>query len=251
MSTITAKGIVIRETYSGEADKFITVLLKDYGTMSIFCKGARNTKSKFLASTSLFCFSEFVIYTGAKTKTLASAHLIESFYDLRLDYDRLIIGTYFLEMSDKLILPSVNVDDFIRLLFVALKKLSNEKNDARLIKAVFEFKFLELSGLFPASHFCGNCNKAYVDFVEKNKVFFDYNGILCYDCKQHSIKSTILVDYSTIYVINYILETKIESVFNFSISDKTLINLEKCANLFIIGNIDEKFKSLNSMGRKL
>lgn len=241
--TITAVGIVLKETNSGESDKFITVLLKGYGKMSVFCKGARNTKSKFLASTSTFCYSEFVIYTGAKTKTLASASLINSFYNLRLSYDRLSIASYFSEMSDKLILTDSDCDDYIRLLYVSYKKLCDGILNEDLIMSIFEFKFLELSGMFPAVKFCGTCNSKLSDFVDFNKVFFDLNGLLCYDCNQKSNTNKVLVNLSIIQALNYILDNPISSIFNFTISDENIRILKNCASLFIRDNIDETFKS--------
>lgn len=241
--TITAVGIVLKETNSGENDKFITVLLKGYGKMNIFCKGARNTKSKFLASTSTFSYSEFVIYTGAKTKTLASGSLINSFYNLRLSYDRLSIASYFAEMSDKLILTDYDCDDYIRLLYISYKKLCDGVLNEDLILSVFQFKFLELSGIFPAVKFCGTCNSKLSDFVDYNKVFFDLNGLLCYDCNQKSDTYRILVNSSVIKALNYILDNPISSIFNFTISDENIRLLKKCASLFIRDNIDETFKS--------
>ncbi len=245
MRTLTSKGIIIKETKSGEADKFITVLLKDYGKMTVFCKGARNTKSKFLASTSLFSYCEFVLFLGAKTPTLSSAHLIESFYNIRLDYDTLILASYFLEISDKLILADENCDDQIRLLYVALNNIIKPEADLSLIKTVFEFKLLEIMGIFPANNFCGNCNKDYQDFY--NKVFFDNNGLLCYNCRQNYNEKSIAINDSVVYVLNYILNTEISKVFNFNTSDDTKRKLVQCVSLFMKSNIDESFKTIEYM----
>lgn len=245
MRTITSKGIIIKETNSGEADKFITVLLKDYGKMSIYCKGARNTKSKFVSATSIFSYCEFVIFIGSKTPTLASIDLVNNFYDIRLDYDKLVICSYFIEMCNKLILTDENCDDFIRLLYVAFKNIVKTDSNANLIKVVFEFKFLYILGIYPANSFCGTCNKMYDEFT--GKIFFDINGLLCYNCGQNSKQKHIGIDDSIVYVINFILNTHISRVFNFTISAHTLNKLESCSTLFINGNINEQFKSIDYM----
>lgn len=255
MRTITSKGIVIKETPSGEGDKFITVLLKEYGKVTIFCKGARNTKSKFLSSTSVFSYCEFVVFLGAKTPTLASAELIDSFYNIRIDYDCLVVGAYFLEICDKMTMQEENCDDTIRLLYVALNNLIKANAVYDFVKTVFELKLLELMGMYPAHNFCGNCNKEYVEF--SNKVFFDNNGILCYNCRQSFNQENIaynnkyiLINDSVIYVLNYIFNTEISKVFNFTISEDTKIKLEQCVSLFINANIDEKFVTKKYMSGK-
>ncbi len=245
MRTLTAKGIIVKETKSGEADKFITVLLKDYGKMTVFCKGARNTKSKFLASTSLFSYCEFVIFTGAKTPSLLQIDLIESFYNIRLDYDTLSYASYFTEISDKLILSDVNCDDHIRLLYVAFKNLTKENANIDLVKVTFELKFLELMGMYPAHNFCGCCNEEVNEL--SGKVFFDINGLLCYNCRQNHLEKSILIDNSFIYILNYILNTDISKVFNYTISEHTINLLSNATTLFIRGNIAENFKSMSFM----
>ncbi len=245
MRTLTEKGIIIRETASGESDKFITILLKEHGKINIFCKGARNTKSKFLASTSCFSYCEFVIFMGSKTPSLLQVDLIESFYNLRLDYDTLSYAQYFAEMANKLILSNVNSDDFIRLLYVALNNLTKPNINIDLVKIIFELKFLELMGMYPAHNFCGNCN----DGVDNNsgKVFFDINGVLCYNCRQNHLEKSIFIDNSVVYVLNYINQTDISKVFNFTVSEQTINILKKCNKLFMDGNISENFKSITFM----
>ncbi len=245
MRTLTEKGIIIRETASGESDKFITVLLKEHGKMNIYCKGARNIKSKFLASTSCFSYCEFVIFMGSKTPSLLQVDLIESFYNLRLDYDTLSYAQYFAEMANKLILSNVNCDDFIRLLYVALTNLTKTNINIDLVKIIFELKFLELMGIYPAHNFCGNCNNS-VDSAS-GKVFFDINGLLCYNCRQNHFEKTIFIDASVVYVLNFINEADIKKVFNFSVSEQTIALLKKCNKLFIDANISENFKSMTFM----
>ena len=86
MSSEKIRGIIIRENFSGESDKFLTIFAKDKGKISVFAKGARNTRSKFLASSSLFTYGDFIIRTVTKTPTLLTADVIESFYNIRNDF---------------------------------------------------------------------------------------------------------------------------------------------------------------------
>lgn len=48
MNSDKIRGIIIRENFSGDADKYLIVFAKDIGKLSIFAKGARNTKASFL-----------------------------------------------------------------------------------------------------------------------------------------------------------------------------------------------------------
>ena len=95
MSSEKIRGIIIRENFSGEADKFLTVFAKDVGKISVYAKGARNTKSKFLAASSLFTYADFMVRTATKTPTLLSADVIENFYNSKINSNKRLIGCIF------------------------------------------------------------------------------------------------------------------------------------------------------------
>ena len=44
MTISTIRGIVIKETFSGDSDKYIIIFAKDIGKVSVFAKGARKLK---------------------------------------------------------------------------------------------------------------------------------------------------------------------------------------------------------------
>ncbi len=244
MSTLKGYGIVISETNVGESNKLITVLLKDYGKISISCKGARNTKSKFLSGTQLFSYGEFVIFLGRGFNSLVSVDLIESFYNIRKDYDKLCYGYYFLEMVNKLLLYGEPCNDFILLLAKALKNLAKDNCNSTLVCVVFELKFLHLYGHQPASDFCYSCNKEIDNFG--SKIYFGSYGILCKECGR-VVNDKILVNKTIVYVINFIISKDLNNIFSFEIPQEDVIKLYNCTKLFIKNNMDAKFVSLDSL----
>ena len=44
MQHVTVKGLVIRETDFGEADRFITVLTAELGKIEVLCRGIRRKR---------------------------------------------------------------------------------------------------------------------------------------------------------------------------------------------------------------
>lgn len=60
MGLIRTKGLVIKETAVGEADKIITLLTEDIGRVSVSCRGARKTdggptEPRFSHTASIYC----------------------------------------------------------------------------------------------------------------------------------------------------------------------------------------------------
>lgn len=149
MSSEKIRGIIIRENFSGESDKFLTIFAKDIGKISVFAKGARNTKSKFLASSSLFTYGDFIIRTVTKTPTLLTADVIESFYNIRTDLAATAYGSYFAEFIDKSLIDKVADNNAMLLLIKSLQKLSKENAEPRLTGCIFQLRFLDILGYRP------------------------------------------------------------------------------------------------------
>ena len=79
---IKVKGIVSRAVQYKDNDKIITVLTAEYGLISVYCHGARSNKSKYLTSTRLFCYSEFVLTRKKDFYYIKEADYIEAFFDI-------------------------------------------------------------------------------------------------------------------------------------------------------------------------
>ena len=91
MGIVRTKGIVIKIANSSENDKILTVLTAERGKIRVFCKGAKKTKSTFLASTEFLSFSDMVLFEGnGDMYSLNSAEPINVFYNLRKDIDKLM-----------------------------------------------------------------------------------------------------------------------------------------------------------------
>ncbi len=149
MSSEKIRGIIIRENFSGESDKFLTIFAKDKGKISVFAKGARNTRSKFLASSSLFTYGDFIIRTVTKTPTLLTADVIESFYNIRNDFATAVYASCFAEFIDKALIEKVPDNNALLLLLKSLQKLSKENAEPRLTGCIFHLRFLDILGYRP------------------------------------------------------------------------------------------------------
>ncbi len=191
MAAEKIRGLVIRENFSGEADKFITIFAKDIGKISVFCKGARNTKSKFLAATALFTYGDFVIRTASKTPTLISADVIDNFYALRNDYEKTVFASYFTELIDRSFLEEVADNNTLLLTIKTLKKLCSDNCDIKLTSCIYLLKLMEYMGYRP-------------------------------DTDDGSISS---LSEAVKYAINYVQQKDMDSIFSFTLEDSYIKEL--------------------------
>ncbi len=199
MSTEKMRGIVIKETPVGESDKIITILTKEKGKVTVSARGARKPKSKYLSSCELFAYSDFVIYTARKFPSVASASLIENFYNLRRDIKGLAAAAYFADFLNRQIYEGVECPEILLLILTALKKLSSGRTEPLFASYVFELKYLSLNGMLP-------------DFSD-------------YTSSGFKKKENILP--GTLKALGYISSCDVKNVFNFNVSAQVLSQLKK------------------------
>ncbi len=238
MSTFKARGIVLKENFVGESDKFVSLLLKGVGKLSVSARGARKPRSKFLAGTQLFTYSDFVIFDGGKFNTMAQIDIIENFYDLRNDYGKLCYSNYFLELCEKVLLPNVACDEVLFLLLKALSLLSKDKINPELCARIFEFKFLQLNGYAAELTCCFECGEVF-----GMPYHFSDNGLVCGNCKKNKPRK-VFISEACISALNYILESELGEVFSFKVSDGVLKELRQCSQIFIEAHLEVTIKSL-------
>lgn len=209
MSSEKIRGIIIRENFSGEADKFLTVFAKDKGKISVFARGARNTKSKFLAASSLFTYGDFMIRTATKTPALLSADVIESFYNIRTDLSSTAYASYFAEFIDKAVIDNVADNNALLLLLKSLQKLSKNNNNTRLTGLIFQLRFLDILGYRPN-----------IDEI-----------------KPYSLNQT------SVYAMEYILNADLNTAFSVNLDIEYIKELELFIEKYIEYHIDIKLNS--------
>lgn len=237
MNSFKARGIVLKEIFVGESDKINILLLKEYGKISVSAKGARRAKSKLIAGTSLFSYSDFIIEKGKKYFYISQVEPIENFYNLRNDINVLSYGLYFLEIIEKTIMENIQCDEILKLVIKTLPVLSKNTMSLKLVSNIFEIKYLQLQGYMPEISDCIYCNKRVYP-----EIYFTIDGIICKDCINHK-KDYLKISYSTLYTLQYILSADLKNLFNFNISDIILNELNTVSQKLLNEHFNLDFKA--------
>ena len=120
MIKITAPGLVIREQSIGEADRLITVLTAQYGIVRAFSRGAKKTKSKKLAATSLLSYSDFTFTKTRDAFSVEEAIIKEVFFELRSDVQKMALAQFFCELAYEFCEEEFESEEILRLFLNAL-----------------------------------------------------------------------------------------------------------------------------------
>lgn len=115
---------------------------------------------------------------------------------------------YFLELMDYYTRENNDEREMLLLLYQSLRALLHAAYDNRLVRYIFEIKAVVLNGEYPG--------------LPKNK---DY-------------------EESTRYALQYIVDSSVEKLYSFKVSDEVLQELEEIAGIYQRRFVDRKMKSL-------
>ena len=251
----TVDGLVVREIESGENDKRITLLTADRGKITVSAKGAKSLKSKYMNAIGLFTYGNYEITERSGFSWLGGASIIEPFYPIRDDIDRLALASYIVDVAGELSGAEEPAEDLLRLTLNTLYAIANDIKPHSQIKAVYELRAMVMSGYMPMLEGCGLCGKdksalMYLDIM---------NGMLkCEDCikKLNSNReitvtedgaSVIIVpvNYSALSAARYIAEAPLAKVMSFNLEDEALRMLSKMSETYLLHHLEKSFSSLD------
>jgi DNA repair protein RecO (recombination protein O) len=224
LSVFKARGIVLKEFDTRESDKTLVLLVKEYGRLSVSVRGARKPKSKFMAGAQLFTYSDFVIYNGKTFYSMTQIDIIENFYAIRTDYEKLCCAHYFLEICEKTIWENSPCDEILYLLLCGLTALAKDFCQPAIAALVFMFKYFQLFGLAPDIQNCCQCSDSLA-----RRAYFGSDGLLCEQCRT---PYAIPLSDAAIYALSYIYEAPPRALFAFTLAPQPLSELKKAAHIY-------------------
>jgi DNA repair protein RecO (recombination protein O) len=242
MKTIKARGVVLREYEAGECDKRLVLLCKEHGRLSVFAKGARKPKSKFMAAAQLFTYGDFVLADGRQFYSLAQAEVIKNFYPIRSDYNRLCHGHLLAEICEKTILESISCDQLLWLLLKSLSHLSKTNLPYTQVAAVFLFRFYLYYGLAPQVAHCCLCGTE-----PGGGGWFCAEGLVCGHCAGQ-VSHRVPLAAGAVAALRYIFGSGLPEAFLFRADENILHQLFQAGKLYWDSHFGWKLQSLAYVG---
>lgn len=231
-------GIVIKETDAGESGKRIVVLTKEHGKMLLSARGAKNAKSGIMAATQLFSYCEFSLYEGRGFYSVTQADVIESFYDIRNDFDAIAYGAYILELTERASFEELENNEAFELLLRTLFVLSKGKQEARLTTCVYIIRLLKEYG-FMSDICCYSCGEEL-----ESKAYYSEaaDGIFCVNCSEGA---EYKLSAGALRAIKHISESPLNLIFSFRLDKDVLEEVWTFADVSRRKYFGERYKTLD------
>lgn len=230
-------GIVIRETKINEADKMLTVLTNELGPVSVMAKNVRKNKSRISSGASLLCYSDFVLSGGPEVYYINQCSLIENFYKIGDDIQKLSLATYMGQITADLSPAGEPQSDAVKLFLNTLYILANTDKNIFLVKSVFELRLMMCQGYMPDVFSCRNCGQ------EKFPYYFDLSNsnVICSECGKSGIK----IEQSVMYAIRYILTAESKKIFSFELEENQCKELAYISRCYVVNHLGYVPKTLD------
>lgn len=214
MGLIKTKGIVIGVANSSDNDKVLTILTPDLGKISVFCKGAKKSKSALLNSTEYLAFSELIIYKSTNDNySINSAEVIEVFYNLRTDIDKLNYASTISKIIYDVTQENEPAVQILQLFLNTLFVLSETEKDLDLIFCIFQIRLLALIGFLPNVAKCVNCGASMTENMNDFYFSIKDDGVKCEIC-QRLDKGIIHLSKTAFSAMIYVLSCESKNCFH-------------------------------------
>lgn len=239
---ITLTGMVLVSSPLKEYDKRIEILTRERGRIPAFAQGARKQNSALSACTVPFTFGEFQVYEGRSSYSLKSGIIADYFGSLAGDYDLLCYASYFTEIARYLTRENVKADEELILLYITFRALQAGKVPLKLIRRIFELRFMAIQGEAPGVFACVRCGN-----TEAYNIYMAEGGLLCEDCQKKDIrlKGHYPVKLSTDarYTLQYIISSPLKRLYSFNVSDSVMAEVDGFMEKYLARYLPHHFKS--------
>lgn len=231
------RGIIIREKAIFESDKVLEILTESFGVVTAFAKGAKKPKSKLRSGTALFTYGEFSLYPTRDTYNLDESAPVELFFNLRSDFEKLVLAQYFCEIFLWFAPEREHAPEHFELMTRATHAVNKGEVSHEVLKAAVELRLLSLSGYMPAVGCCAGC--------EGESVYkFSVSDGVCY-CRNCGVgKDGIALDGGTLQALRHVLHNDLKKIFAFNLGEKSLKQLGQIAEELLLASAGRGFKSL-------
>ena len=175
--------IVLRHVDYRDNDRMVTLFSPSRGRIDAVIRNCRKPKSHNLNAGELFALGDYMLYESGGHITVTSVHLIETFYTLRQDYERLTCGTYLLSLTEAVIEPEQERQELFMLLLHTLSRLAFSDQPWRPLLSGFLLHFASCEGFRPRLNHCVLCGER---AGEDGPFFFDLEegGLCCAACRE-------------------------------------------------------------------
>lgn len=241
LSVLETKAVIIKTQDFKENDKLVWFYTEKLGKITAVVRGAKKSKSKFLAMTLPLCYGEYMVYKGKSLYSLQEGKIINSFQGLLDNLHKLTFSSYLCELIDIACTDNeINVELF-RNLVTTLYLLNTDALNYELLIRAFELKLLKSTGYNLTLDNCSICRKK---ISSSNYISLSYYGGVCDECpREHGL----FISRGTYNALRFLMNMNVDKLYRLNLNNDIKAEIEKVTTFLICNNYARKPKSLDML----
>ncbi|AGX42108.1 DNA repair protein RecO [Clostridium saccharobutylicum] len=241
LSVFETKAVIIKTQDFKENDKLVWFYTEKLGKITAVVRGAKRSKSKFLALTLPLCYGEYMVYKGKNLYTLQEGKILNSFQGLLDNLNKLTYSSYLCELIDIACTENEISNELFRNLVTTLYLLSTDALDYELLIRSFELKLLRSTGYNLTLDNCSICRKK---ISAANYISLSYYGGVCDECpKEHGL----YISKGAYNALRFLMNISVDKLYRLNLSTEVKAEIEKVTTFLISNNYAKKPKSLEML----
>ncbi|MBQ3168594.1 MAG: DNA repair protein RecO [Clostridia bacterium] len=179
-NSLTTQAIVLRRADWRDYDRMVTLFTPEHGRIDAVVRGCRKPKSPLLNAAEPFCAGEYQLLKVRDRVTVTQARILNSFFELRANYDRLSHGAFWLRLLSEVVMEDEPNEALFQMTLNALAYLTHSDLPEALLTCMFEMQLWRMTGFSPNVTECVICRTPY----DKTTLRFDAQkgGCVCAFC---------------------------------------------------------------------
>ena len=190
-----------------------------------------------MAATQFLCFGEYLLYKSSGSYSINSCEVIEVFYDIRTDLDKLKYAANITKIINDVTTENQNTYRVLQLYLNTLYVISKTDKDLKLINSIFRLRLMSQVGFRPVIDECKNCKtKDDLDYFS-----FKDNGFKCKICGKLD-KGAMEITPTTKDAIRYIIHADSKKIYSFEVPEGSVKELEIISKVYLESKLEKKYE---------
>lgn len=241
LSIVETKAVIIKTQDFKENDKLVWFYTEKVGKITAIVRGAKKSKSKFLALTLPLCYGEYMVYKGKSLYTLQEGKIIQSFQGLLNNLHKLTYSSYLCELIDIACADNEINMELFKTLITTLYLLNTDALDYELLIRAFELKLLKTTGYNLTLNNCSVCRKK---ISSSNYISLSHYGGICDECpKEHGV----FISKGAYNALRFLMNMDIDKLYRLNLNHEIKSEIEKVITFLVSNSYAKKPKSLEML----
>jgi len=239
------RGIIIGKRDFGEADKLLIVFTEELGKIQVKAKGLKRALAKMAGHLEMFNYVELELIKGKSFFIVIGAQSIDSFSEIKEDFEKMGIYYYICEIMDKILEEGVRHKNTFGFLLGILNNLKKNGTSSILLTIFFELNVLSYLGFKPEFLVCVGCR----DDVGGHSFFFspEKGGVLCETCGGNDCFSS-KISQNAIKLMRLVVANSFDFIEKINMDESVPQEVKKVDEYFIEHVLGRELKSKKFLG---